>query len=112
MFNPVLFELGGVLLAGGYLLGQHRWSVLVTITSARLVCRPPDAGTLTLALEVGGVLTGDEFTVTAGDGAEVRETLTLSQPVPANALVRWRISAFTGADEESATAAAITMILV
>ena len=32
MFNPVLFELGGVLLAGGYLLGQHRWSVLVTLT--------------------------------------------------------------------------------
>ena len=111
MFNPVLFELGGVLLAGQYLLGQHRWSADVTLLEAVLVCRPPASGTLTLALEIGGVLRGDVFTVAASPSSEVKQTLTLDRAVPAGSSVRWKATAYAGPDQDAASALALTLTL-
>lgn len=108
MLNPVLF-VGGLLVAGQYLLGCHRWNREVTLGRAILVCQRPSAGILTLGLEVGGVLTEDVFTVDAGSG-EFVDILAMDRAVPPEAPVRWKVTSFSGADEESATSAAITLL--
>src|SRR6266498_5148744 len=69
--SPILFESNGVLPDGKYLPGQHRWSYPVRLTSALLTCQPPTTGILTLSLEVGGALTGVDFTVSASALLEV-----------------------------------------
>jgi hypothetical protein len=106
--SPVLFELNGVLPNGKYLLGQPRFRSPVRLTQAVLTCRPPATGTLTLALEVGGLLSGVAFTVRASTDDEVRQTLGLSLSLPANTLLRWKAS-FDDAPENAASNVAISV---
>jgi hypothetical protein len=110
MHNPILFTRGGILLDGDHLLGAHRWSGAVTLGTAHLVARPPVEGTLRVLLEVGGVATGQAFTVGASDELEVRQSLVLNRVVPAGQTVRWAIE-FDGEGEEAATAASVTVMI-
>lgn len=106
--NPVVFEINGPLPDNEYILGGYRWSRAMRLASALLTCRPPSNGSLTLTLEVGGVLTSARFTVPAGNQAEVTQSQTLNVVVPANTTVRWKAS-FTDAPEAAAMAASITV---
>lgn len=108
---PILFELSGVLPDSQYLLGDYSFGYPVKLLQALLTCRPPSSGSLTLTLEVGGVLTSTSFYVSASTQGEVTQALDLSVIVPANASVRWQ-AAFNGAPEDAASYASVTMNMV
>ena len=81
--NPFLFQTNGVLPDSEYLLGQPSFSYPIRPTQALLTCHPPSSGTLTLTLEMGGVLTVIAFTVPASAEVEVTQALAIDLSVPA-----------------------------
>lgn len=104
----ILFEHNGIIGAGEYLPGHYAWSQDMRLTVARLRCdAPPESGVLTMALEVGGVLTGEIFNITAG--GKVAVSMPLSRVVPANATVRWLVTGFTGPMADAAMEIGITL---
>lgn len=107
--TSAIYQLNGVPPADGYIPGQNQWTTPMQVLYATLTCQPPTSGILTLSLEVGGVLTGFQFTVGAGT-APVRRSNAVLASIPANTLVRWK-AAFTGTPEQAATQVAITMRL-
>lgn len=108
MHQP-LFLQTAILRAGDYLPGSYAWAADMRLESAVLVLAPPAAGELTLTLEVAGALTNKSFTVLPADLPEVRQNLTLGVKVTAGQVVRWKVTAFAGADEEASPRAAITL---
>ena len=99
--QPVLYQLNGELLDGRYLPGQYAWPVPMTLASAEVLLPAPLAtGTLQLALEVGGLLTGDVLVMAAGTSPLV--SLALAVAVPAQTPVRWRAS-FSGSPAQCPT---------
>lgn len=111
MFNPVLFEWGGLLLDGAYLLARHSWGEAVQLLTASLNVVPPLSGTLTLAMEVDGTPTGDVFTVEAapsGVPSMVQDTLALNRAMNPGEEVRWKIG-FDGPYEMAGYKASITI---
>jgi hypothetical protein len=106
--QPSLFVLNGVAPLGRYLLAVYAWSYDVTLTGATLTCRPPSAGTLTVALEVNGVLTGETFTVGAAVAAEVVQDLGLNRIAKAGQNVRWLVTS-SGTPEGEAMTVSVSM---
>ena len=103
--RPVLYQINGPLTDGRYLPGEYKWPVAVVLTRAELDCWAGARGTLTLTLEVGGVLTGESFQV-GPENSRWQTALQLLAYVPANTLVRWKAS-FTGSAEDAPTQMAV-----
>ena len=87
---PIVFQLNGTLSYVRYLPGQYQWPSAARLTAALVVCPFPLANTLTLQLEVGGVLTGDVIELPLVSA--MPQSYPLAVPVPANSAVRWRAS--------------------
>ena len=100
MQNPV-FILKSGLITGSYLLGNYVWTEAMRIDSASLIGVPPGVGSVTLSLEVNGVVTEKQFVIAVSDLAEVRATLNLGIKLAAGQSLRWLVTAFDG-DVESA----------
>ncbi len=108
--NPVLHGNGGLVVPAQYLLGWYVWPFAVQLTGANLVCNAPLTTGTTLALEVGGTLTGDVITVPADPaGGQAIQSLQLGNLVPPNQGVRWLVTAGPADVESMATACSITM---
>lgn len=105
--NPVIYQLSGVLPEDKYVPGQYQWSIPVQLSTALLDCQPPSTGTLTIILEVGGVLKSFRFTVAAGT-SPLAIPQSVNVLVPANTAVRWKAS-FAGAPEDAAVELSITL---
>jgi hypothetical protein len=80
------------LLTGAYLLGRYRWPTAVRLTGAQVVALAPQSSPVVLALEVGGVLTGETLTIPVGDANnEVTAQCPINRTVPALTDVRWKV---------------------
>jgi hypothetical protein len=103
--NPIIFQLAGNLTDGRYVPGEYSWPCAVILNNAAVGCDDyPTAGTLTITLEVGGVLTQQAFTI--NPSGPLNPVLTLNVDIPANTVVRWKAS-FDGTPAESADGVAI-----
>jgi hypothetical protein len=82
------------LLAGNYLLGAFGWNArAMRLTRATFVAWPPTGQDVVLALEVGGVLTGDQLVIPAGlPNVNTSGGVDLNVTVPITQLVRWLVS--------------------
>ena len=106
--TPVNFFRENPLLTGDYLLGFYSWPVPVTLTSAKAIAWAPQGAPVVLTLEVNGTLT--PFTLTIPVGAanvEVTAAATLNYAVPANAVVRWRVTSAPSIDSTAWHAAVL-----
>lgn len=103
----MIFENGGQWVDGEYLLGAYQWPYDVTLGDAILDCQPPSVGAFSVQMELAGVPQAEAFSVPAS-AARIKLTQTFNLTVPANTMVRWRISADPGI-EGNASAGAITL---
>lgn len=97
------------MVVGEYMLGNYRWPVDVSLTSAMVVAFAPQNDPVVLTLEIGGVLTDQTITIPVGvANTEVNATVALNYTVTAGKSVRWMITA--GPDpEDSAYVCALAM---
>lgn len=96
---PMIFQLNGSLPNGRYVPGQYSFSAGMRLSSVIVAGLDAIAfGSLTLKLEVAGVLTGDEVVLTPDQTIPV--TVPLDVPVAANAVIRW-LCFFTGSTEDA-----------
>lgn len=105
--SPVVYPLSGVLVNGEYLPGHYWWTYPVVITGILWTGQSPSAGTLTLQLEINGVLTDYSITIPSGAGT-FSGSDELSASVPAGQMVRW-LASYSGTPDEAATEVALTM---
>ena len=109
----ILFQCNGVLGPGRWLPGAGQWGYATRLTGAALTVRPAAGIAWQLALFVGGLATGNVFTVApwVGSGVPgvVRRTLALNVLVPQGAAVQWQVSGGPADQEEWAMEAAVVV---
>lgn len=99
MVQEVNFRRESPVLTGDYLLGSYRWSAPVHLSGARVVAWASQTATVTLGLEVNGVLTGDTLTLPEGAAnTEVTAAVALDLTLDPNAIVRWQVVAAPAAE--------------
>lgn len=103
-----IFIANGILYPGNYLLGHFKWNGDVFVQSALITVTPPSTGTVKIALEVNGGLTGHEFIIPQGT-EETKLNLTLNLALQAGQVLRWKVTQFDAAPQNAAFAASITL---
>jgi len=103
-----IFKHTAALVTGEYFMGHYHWTAPRSITSASIVLTRPVAGFVFIALEVNGVLTGEEFQISPGTG-EIRQSIQINRTVPVGHQIRWLVRAFAGVEADAATNAAIVL---
>ena len=104
---PVAFFFENDLVEDEYLLGHYRWPVNATILSAKAIAWASTGTDTVLELEVDGVLTGHQLTLSAGSGEVSDEDLAISQNVVAGESVRWKIVTSPAAPNAGSHAAVV-----
>lgn len=96
---------------GEYLLGNYRWANNVVIGVVDVIGLAGQSTPTVLTLEVGGVLTGETITISAGTAnAEVTASEDLAGYfVPAEQSVRWKITSGPALPENAMWGTALSM---